>query len=147
MAQVIIAMAHHDYLSLEGGHVLVQFLVDQCAADCSADNAGGGKDGKGGPRPPDDHVTLTQLRGLCENVFNLSVTTIPCMRQVLWPYLLEFVAPVQYTRSLPIVCKSLAQLAEKLREEVRAALEPALEMLSAGARARNTPCLFRCGAR
>ena len=39
------------------------------------------------------------------------------MRPVLWPYLLEFVVPDKYTRSLPIVCKSLATLAENLREE------------------------------
>jgi hypothetical protein len=30
MAQLIMALASHDYLSLEGGSVLVQFLVDQC---------------------------------------------------------------------------------------------------------------------
>ena len=29
--QVIIAMAHHDYLSLEGGHLMVEFMVKQCA--------------------------------------------------------------------------------------------------------------------
>ena len=30
MAQLIMALASHDYLSLEGGSVLVQFLIDQC---------------------------------------------------------------------------------------------------------------------
>ena len=29
--QVIIAMAHHDYLSLEGGHQMIEFMVKQCA--------------------------------------------------------------------------------------------------------------------
>ena len=29
--QVIIAMAHHHYLELEGGHSLVEFVVKQCA--------------------------------------------------------------------------------------------------------------------
>ena len=29
--QVIIAMAHHHYLSLEGGYLMVEFVVRQCA--------------------------------------------------------------------------------------------------------------------
>ena len=31
MCQVIIAMAHHHYLSLEGGQLMVEFIVRQCA--------------------------------------------------------------------------------------------------------------------
>eukprot|EP00039_Didymoeca_costata_P018820 m.335101 g.335101 ORF g.335101 m.335101 type:complete len:1638 (-) comp17516_c0_seq1:85-4998(-) len=113
LAQVVIALAHHDYLSLVGGHVLVQFIVDQCALDCSADNV---VDKKGKP-PAEDHVSLQQLRNLCENVLNLSVTTIATMRGVLWPYLLEFIVPEQYTRAIPIIAKSLGTLAEKMRDE------------------------------
>ncbi len=30
-AQVVIAMAHHGYLELEGGHLMVDFVVKQCA--------------------------------------------------------------------------------------------------------------------
>ena len=30
-AQVVIAMAHHDYLSEEGGQLMVEFVVKQCA--------------------------------------------------------------------------------------------------------------------
>ena len=30
-AQVIIAMAHHGYLELEGGHHMVEFIVRQCS--------------------------------------------------------------------------------------------------------------------
>ena len=31
LAQVIITMAHHEYLSLEGGDSLVKFIIQQCA--------------------------------------------------------------------------------------------------------------------
>ena len=31
LGQVIIAMAHHHYLSLEGGHLMVEFIVRQSA--------------------------------------------------------------------------------------------------------------------
>lgn len=30
-AQVIIAMAHHDYLSLEGGNLMIEFIIRQCS--------------------------------------------------------------------------------------------------------------------
>ena len=30
-SQVVIAMAHHGYLDLEGGHLMVEFIVRQCA--------------------------------------------------------------------------------------------------------------------
>ena len=30
-AQTIIAMAHHGYLELEGGELMVEFIVRQCA--------------------------------------------------------------------------------------------------------------------
>jgi hypothetical protein len=111
LAQVIIAMAHHDYLSLVGGHTLVEFLVKQCAANVNAEPSRSPANGG------DDHVTLKQLAVLCANVLNLSVTTIPTMRPVLWPYLLEFVTPPEYTLALPTTCKALGKLAEDLREE------------------------------
>ena len=111
LAQVIIAMAHHDYLSLVGGHVLIEFIVTQCAVDTSPD------DSVDVSKMPDDYITLKQLKVLCENVLHLSVTTIKTMRPVLWPYLLEFIVPSQYTRSLTTVCKALAKLADDLREE------------------------------
>ena len=35
LAQTIIAMAHHNYLAQEGGHLMVEFIVRQCAMDDS----------------------------------------------------------------------------------------------------------------
>ena len=37
--------------------------------------------------------------------------------QVLWPYLLQNILPVQYTKAISPLCKSLAFLATKKREE------------------------------
>ena len=31
LAQTVIAMAHHNYLEMEGGHLYIKFIVDQCA--------------------------------------------------------------------------------------------------------------------
>ena len=42
---------------------------------------------------------------------------LPFSRQVLWPYLLEFVTPIQFTNALTPLCKSLMYLATKKQEE------------------------------
>lgn len=43
---------------------------------------------------------------------------VPCSPlQVLWPYLLEFVTPIQFTNALTPLCKSLMYLAMKKQEE------------------------------
>ena len=31
LAQTVIAMAHHTYLEMEGGHLYIEFVVRQCA--------------------------------------------------------------------------------------------------------------------
>ncbi|KFP88923.1 Maestro heat-like repeat-containing protein family member 1, partial [Apaloderma vittatum] len=43
--------------------------------------------------------------------------SVPFSRQVLWPYLLEFVTPIQFTNALTPLCKSLMYLAVKKQEE------------------------------
>lgn len=37
-------------------------------------------------------------------------------KQVLWPYLLEFLIPVQYTEAFGVVCKNLAELGERKKQ-------------------------------
>jgi len=58
LAQVIIAMASHDYLSLEGGESLVEFIVRHCAvsdADIAKANAAAAKERAG-----------TEKRSVCQ---------------------------------------------------------------------------------
>ena len=51
------------------------------------------------------------------NSFNTHIHTDTHIFQVLWPYLLEFLVPVEYTRSLSIVCRCVSHIAEKKREQ------------------------------
>ena len=39
------------------------------------------------------------------------------IHQVLWPYLIEFLVPVDYTLSVGIVAKCVATIGDKKREE------------------------------
>eukprot|EP00041_Stephanoeca_diplocostata_P036701 m.1350360 g.1350360 ORF g.1350360 m.1350360 type:complete len:1108 (+) comp24920_c0_seq2:247-3570(+) len=115
MAQLIMAMSHHDYLSLEGGNVLLQFIVDQCAIDTESSTPSSGKSRS--KKADDNTSTPMQLKMMCENALQLSTSTIPCMRPVLWPYLFEFLVPGAYEPALPGLCRALGTLAEALRDE------------------------------
>ncbi|XP_078392967.1 maestro heat-like repeat-containing protein family member 1, partial [Cetorhinus maximus] len=106
VAQVISAMAHHDYLELEGGEAMVEFIIRQCALPCEP--------GTPKPRSYDpDEVTDESLRNMCDNILNLLTTTVKKMENVLWPFLLQFLIPVQYLNALAPVCRSLAYLGVK----------------------------------
>nr|XP_022339324.1 maestro heat-like repeat-containing protein family member 1 isoform X2 [Crassostrea virginica] len=107
-AQVIIAMAHHGYLELEGGHQMIEFIVKQCALP---------NDPPGKRSNDPEYVSNQALRLMCDNVLQLLATTVEDMESVLWPFLLEMVVPEQYTEAGGVVCKCLAHLANKKREE------------------------------
>lgn len=109
LAQVISTMAHHDYLELEGGEAMVEFIIRQCALPCHPENPK--------PRTYDpEEVTEEGLRDMCDNILNLLTTTVKRMQEVLWPFLLEFVMPVQYLNALAPVCRSLAYLGTKRQQ-------------------------------
>ncbi|XP_058866407.1 maestro heat-like repeat-containing protein family member 1 isoform X3 [Acipenser ruthenus] len=105
MVQVISAMAHHGYLELEGGDVLVKYIVQHCALPDSVTR-------NRLPSDPED-VTNESLRGMCENTLHLFTTTVGRMADILWPGLLEYMTPVQYTNAMTPLCKSLILLGNK----------------------------------
>lgn len=105
MVQVISAMAHHGYLELEGGDVLVKYIVQHCALPDSVNR-------NRLPSDPED-VTNESLRGMCENTLHLFTTTVGRMANILWPGLLEYMTPVQYTNAMTPLCKSLILLGNK----------------------------------
>uniref|UniRef100_A0A8B9LBY5 Maestro heat-like repeat family member 1 n=1 Tax=Astyanax mexicanus TaxID=7994 RepID=A0A8B9LBY5_ASTMX len=107
VVQVISAMAHHGYLELEGGDLLVRFIIQHCAL-------------------PDtyyvypEEVTNEALRSMCDNTLHLFTTTVGRLTDVLWPMLLCYLTPSQYSNATTPLCKSLILLANKKR----AAQEP-----------------------
>ncbi len=104
--QVVIAMASHGYLELEGGQLMVEFVVRQCSLD---------PEDKVYVKLSGEEINPTQLRNMSEKTLQLITTTIDHMENVLWPFLLEFLVPLEYTRSSGIVCKCLADIAVKKR--------------------------------
>ncbi|XP_041061728.1 maestro heat-like repeat-containing protein family member 1 [Carcharodon carcharias] len=110
LGQIIYTMACHNYLHLEGGKEMVEFIIRQCALPVVED----------GDTTEDSYdvtayvVTDRALRRWCEDLMRLLIA-LP-IDNVLWPFLFEFIIPVRCTNALATVCNSLVSLAMKKLE-------------------------------
>ncbi|XP_034729707.1 maestro heat-like repeat-containing protein family member 1 isoform X1 [Etheostoma cragini] len=105
VVQVISAMAHHGYLELEGGELLVRFIVQHCALPDTYRRV---------QKPTDpEEVTNEALRTMCDNTLHLLTTTVGRLADVLWPKLLYYLTPSQYSNATTPLCKSLIVLGNK----------------------------------
>ena len=110
LVMVLKAMAHKDYLGLEGGQTMVQFLVQQVSIPPDT------KEKKEATKQDPDNPTSSELKHISENMLFLMTTTLPQMSTVFWPFLLEFILPLQYTDGIGAVCQSLTYIASSKRE-------------------------------
>jgi len=103
--QTIIAMADHGYLNLEGGQLMLEFILKQCslADDVAADPK---------KQPAIIEDSNENLRVAAENILTLFSTTVENMHDILWPTLLEYLCNIEYSRSMGHVCKNLGHIAE-----------------------------------
>ncbi|KAM9310205.1 maestro heat-like repeat-containing protein family member 1 isoform 2-T2 [Pholidichthys leucotaenia] len=109
VVQVISAMAHHGYLELEGGELLVRFIVQHCALPDTYQR-------DQNPTDPEE-VTNESLRTMCDNTLHLLTTTVGRLADVLWPKLLYYLTPSQYSNATTPLCKSLIVLGNKKKTE------------------------------
>ncbi|KAM6910364.1 maestro heat-like repeat-containing protein family member 1 isoform 1-T1 [Xenentodon cancila] len=105
VVQVISAMAHHGYLELEGGELLVRFIVQNCALHDTYQ--------RGQKSADPEEVTNEALRTMCDNTLHLLTTTVGRLADVLWPKLLYYLTPPQYSNATTPLCKSLIVLGNK----------------------------------
>lgn len=106
--QVISAMAHHGYLELEGGELLVRFIVQHCALPDTYQRAQS-------PTEPEE-VANEALRKMCDNTLHLLTTTVGQLADILWPKLLYYLTPPQFSNATTPLCKSLMVLGNKKKE-------------------------------
>uniref|UniRef100_UPI00398ED4BB maestro heat-like repeat-containing protein family member 1 n=1 Tax=Pristiophorus japonicus TaxID=55135 RepID=UPI00398ED4BB len=104
IVETIGAMALEGYLDLEGGRIMVEFVMKQyvlCTDSCNQI-----------PLDIDeDQVTHEDLSRICE-VMMFTLTALESMEDVLWPFLLH-ITLAQYTKGLTMVSPYLTQLAKK----------------------------------
>ncbi|CAL8337909.1 unnamed protein product [Gadus morhua 'NCC'] len=112
VVQVISAMAHHGYLELEGGELLVRFIVQHCALPDTYQR---------GPKPTDpEEVSNEALRSMCDDTLHLLTTTVSRLADVLWPMLLYYLTPPQFSNATTPLCRSLIVLGSKKRSNKEA---------------------------
>ncbi|XP_067897732.1 maestro heat-like repeat-containing protein family member 1 [Heterodontus francisci] len=110
LGQVIYTMASHNYLHLEGGKEMVEFIIRQCALPVMEN-----EDNFEDPcNVTADVITDRDLRRWCEELMKM-LTVLP-IDNVLWPFLFEFIIPVRCTNALATICNSLVSLAMKKLE-------------------------------
>nr|XP_057909847.1 maestro heat-like repeat-containing protein family member 1 isoform X2 [Doryrhamphus excisus] len=108
VVQVISAMAHHGYLELDGGELLVRFIVQHCALPDTYQ--------RGQKTEDPEEVTNEALRSMCDNTLHLLTTTVGRLADVLWPKLLNYLTPPQYNNATTSLCRSLIVLGNKKKE-------------------------------
>jgi len=113
LCQVIIAMASEQYLLLEGGQRMIEFIIKQCSISEKEIELFNQKLVKQKEKP---ELTPERLRIMCDNVLHLATTTVDDMDQILWPFLFEFLVAPKYTEALHVVCRCLAHVAAKKRQ-------------------------------
>ncbi|XP_008068180.1 maestro heat-like repeat-containing protein family member 1 [Carlito syrichta] len=108
VVQVISAMAHHGYLEQPGGEAMIEYIVQQCALPPEQEPEK--------PGPDSEDLATDSVQAVCIRTLYLVSTTVDRMSNVLWPYLLEFLIPMRFTRALTPLCRSLVHLAQKRQE-------------------------------
>jgi len=101
LSQLIVAMACHGYLQLEGRRFLIEYVVRNCTYQVVT-----AEPVKGEVLPV---VPPADVRIMCRNILNAFSSTIEGMDEVLWPLLMEFLIEEKYTGAVGIICKALAQ--------------------------------------
>uniref|UniRef100_J3LJZ8 Condensin complex subunit 1 C-terminal domain-containing protein n=1 Tax=Oryza brachyantha TaxID=4533 RepID=J3LJZ8_ORYBR len=98
LAELIVVMASHCYLSGHPAELAVEFLVRHSAITDDDLNMKISLSG------------LSELRAVCEKGLLLLAITIPEMELVLWPFILKLIIPKKYTGAVATVCKCITEL-------------------------------------
>ena len=106
MLQVISAMAYQDYLILEGGEIMVEYMVKLASSQISANH----------PAVKSNEPESISNEVVCQmssNMLQLFSVTLDCTEDLFWPYLLEFLLPPAYTAGIGCACNCITSILEK----------------------------------
>ncbi|XP_020094313.1 protein SHOOT GRAVITROPISM 6 isoform X2 [Ananas comosus] len=118
LAELIVVMASHCYLSGHPGELAVEFLIRHCAISNEDVDDFKTKEvaWKRGPflykrlEVIVGPVSPVELRAVCEKSLLLLAITIPEMEHILWPFILKMIIPKKYTAAVATVCKGINEL-------------------------------------
>lgn len=114
LAELIVVMASHCYLSGHPAELAVEFLVRHSAiTDDDLNDLNTLKNEYFQDKRFEMKISLaglSELRAVCEKGLLLLAITIPEMELVLWPFLLQLIIPKKYTGAVATVCKCITEL-------------------------------------
>ncbi|CAL4920753.1 unnamed protein product [Urochloa decumbens] len=114
LAELIVVMASHCYLSGHPAELAVEFLVRHSAiTDEDLHDLGTLKNEYFQDKRFEMKVSfggLSELRTVCEKGLLLLAITIPEMELILWPFILKLIIPKKYTGAVATVCKCITEL-------------------------------------
>uniref|UniRef100_N1QRN0 HEAT repeat-containing 7A-like protein n=1 Tax=Aegilops tauschii TaxID=37682 RepID=N1QRN0_AEGTA len=114
LAELIVVMASHCYLSGHSAELAVEFLVGHSAiTDDDLNDINTLKNEYFQDKRFEMKISLaglSELRAVCEKGLLLLAITIPEMELVLWPFLLQLIIPKKYTGAVATVCKCITEL-------------------------------------
>ncbi|KAG0552792.1 hypothetical protein BDA96_01G538000 [Sorghum bicolor] len=114
LAELIVVMASHCYLSGHPAELAVEFLVRHSAiTDEDLNDLGTLRNEYFQDKRFEMKVSLaglSELRSVCEKGLLLLAITVPEMELVLWPFILKLIIPRKYTGAVATVCKCITEL-------------------------------------
>ncbi|KAH7690563.1 Armadillo-like helical-containing protein [Dioscorea alata] len=125
LAELLVVMASHCYLSGPSTEVFVEYLVCHCAiTEEEIKHLKTSKEiiWRGARFQPFQYkklevamgpVSPEELRAICEKGLLLLAITIPEMEHILWPFLLKMIIPQEYTGAVATVCKCISELCRR----------------------------------
>ncbi|XP_078440050.1 ARM repeat superfamily protein isoform X2 [Wolffia australiana] len=125
VAELIVVMASHCYLSGQTAELFIEFLVQRCSTsddDCkihktsdkvSTNNNSFFQIQYKNRKVELGPVYVEELREICDKSLLLISITIPEMEHILWPFMLKFILPRKYTGAVAVVCKCLSELSKR----------------------------------
>lgn len=114
LAELIVVLASHCYLSGHPAELAVEFLVRHSAiTDDDLNDLNTLKNEYFQDKRFEMKASLaglSELRAVCEKGLLLLAITIPEMELVLWPFILKLIIPKKYTGAVSTVCKCITEL-------------------------------------
>ncbi|XP_018685666.2 protein SHOOT GRAVITROPISM 6 isoform X2 [Musa acuminata AAA Group] len=122
LAELIVVMASHCYLSGPPAELFVEYLVRHCAIsdqEIKIFKSLKEASSRGSPFQSFQNrnlkvmvgaVSPSELRVICEKGLLLLAITIPEMEHILWPFILKMLLPKEYTGAVATVCKCITEL-------------------------------------
>ena len=113
IAQTIMAIALQDFLSTEGGFILIEFIVVNSSLVNVQHSFANSTKKKG---KEDETPAMKDLSTTCQNVLNRLLTNVESLKTELWPNVLEFLVSVKCHHSLSILCSNLVLFIEEMKD-------------------------------